>query len=72
MKSAIYFLNKDKEMILRTSYFYQIRNFKPNMIPVSINLSDPKWYHNNKNKHHVYIDRRNIINGIRFEYMVVQ
>lgn len=27
-----------------TSYFYQIRNFTPNIIPVSTALSDPAWY----------------------------
>mgnify|MGYP007070208670 CR=1 FL=1 len=27
-----------------TSYFYQIRNFTPNIIPVSTCLSDPVWY----------------------------
>ena len=28
-------------MKLRLSYFYQIRNFKPNMIPMSTAMSDP-------------------------------
>lgn len=27
-----------------TSYFYQIRHFSKNMIPVSICIWDPKWY----------------------------
>ena len=31
-------------MKIATSYFYQIRNFKPWMIPVSTCLSDPEWY----------------------------
>ena len=31
-------------MKIATSYFYQIRNFKPYMIPVSTALSDPEWY----------------------------
>ena len=31
-------------MKIYTSYFYQIRNFKPNMIPVSTAISDPFWY----------------------------
>lgn len=29
-------------MKIRTSYFYQIRNFKKNMIPVSTAMWDPK------------------------------
>jgi len=32
-------------MKVRISYFYQIRNFKTNMIPMSTALSDPAWYH---------------------------
>ena len=27
------------------SYFYQIRNFSPNMIPISTTVSDPDWFH---------------------------
>ena len=33
-----------------TSYFYKIRFFKKNMIPLSICMYDPKWYINNKDK----------------------
>lgn len=29
------------KMKIRVSYFYQIRNFKPNMIPMSTAISDP-------------------------------
>lgn len=34
-------------MKIYTSYFYQIRNFKQNMIPISTCLSDPGaiYYH---------------------------
>ena len=32
-------------MKIRLSYFYQIRFFKKNMIPMSTALSDPEWYH---------------------------
>ena len=59
-------------MQIKTSYFYQIRHFSPNMIPVSICLSDPAWYHANQGKSHIYLDKKNVINGIRFEYMIVQ
>lgn len=32
-------------MKILTSYFYQIRNFKPYQIPLSTAISDPAWYH---------------------------
>lgn len=59
-------------MLIRTSYFYHIRHFLPNMIPVSTCISDPAYYHDGKGKNHIYYDKRGIINGIRFEYMIVQ
>ena len=31
-----------------TSYFYQIRFFRPDMIPLSTARFDPSWYHRNK------------------------
>lgn len=54
-------------MLFKTSYFYQIRNFKKWMIPVSTAMSDPKWYHNFKQNHNIFIDKRGVINGIRFD-----
>lgn len=54
-----------------TSYFYQIRNFTPNLIPVSTCLSDPKWYKPPKGKEY-YIDKRGVICGLRYEPLVVQ
>lgn len=59
-------------MILKTSYFYQIRNFLPYMIPVSVCLSDPTWYHKERGNSYIYKDKRNVVNGLRFEYMIVQ
>ena len=50
-----------------TSYFYMIRFFSPNMVPVSTALSDPKWYHNHQGKNHIFFDRRSVIHGIRAE-----
>lgn len=47
------------------SYFYQIRNFSRNMIPISTACSDPKWYHINNDKQSIYLDRRGILNGLR-------
>lgn len=58
-------------MKIATSYFYQIRNFKPNMIPVSTALSDPKWFRPPEGKGH-YIDKRGIVCGLRYEPLIVQ
>ena len=48
-------------------YFYQVRFFTPNMIPVSTALSDPKWYHQNKGSQFTFLDKNNVINGLRCE-----
>lgn len=58
-------------MQIATSYFYQIRNFKKNMIPVSTCLSDPKWYKPPKGQEY-YIDKRGIVCGLRYEPLIVQ
>lgn len=53
-------------MILRTSYFYQIRNFKRNMIPVSTAIFDPHWYHDFSGDYdYIFKDKRGIVNGLR-------
>ncbi len=52
-------------MKIATSYFYQIRNFKRNMIPISTAIGDPKWYHLPEDKESWYFDKRGIINGLR-------
>lgn len=49
------------------SYFYQIRNFKPNMIPVSTAKWDPKWYHDWLGHGYTFVDKRGIVNGLRCE-----
>ena len=54
-------------MNIATSYFYQIRNFKNYMIPLSTAMYDPKWYHDFKDNKNVFVDKRGIINGIRCE-----
>ena len=54
-------------MKIMTSYFYQIRNFIPNMIPLSTAVWDPKWYHQNKNQKFHFIDKNGVINGLRAE-----
>ena len=58
-------------MKIATSYFYQIRNFKPNMIPVSTCLSDPAWYRPPEEKEY-YIDKRGIVCGLRYEYLIAR
>lgn len=50
-------------MILKTSYFYQIRNFKPYQIPLSTAISDPAWYHPKNGEY--YVDKNGVINGLR-------
>ena len=53
-------------MKLRISYFYQIRNFKRTMIPVSTCIGDPKWYHNfTDDYNYLFKDKRGIVNGLR-------
>lgn len=59
-------------MKLRLSYFYQIRNFKPNMIPMSTAMSDPAWYHDFKDKDYIFTDKRGILNGLRLHPIIVQ
>ena len=60
-------------MKIRTSYFYQIRNFKRNMIPISTAVWDPQWYHNFTGDYsHLFYDRRNILNGLRLESIIEQ
>ncbi len=54
-------------MKLYTSYFYQVRFFKPHMIPLSTAIWDPKWYHDNHDASYTFIDKNGVINGIRCE-----
>lgn len=54
-----------------TSYFYQIRNFTPNLIPVSTAISDPAWYRPPEGKEY-YIDKRGVICGLKYKPLIVQ
>ena len=54
-----------------TSYFYQIRNFTPNMIPISTAMRDPVWFRPPQDKEY-YIDKNGVINGLRYEPLIVQ
>lgn len=49
------------------SYFYQLRFFPINAIPLSTAVWDPKWYHNFQQQNHVWKDKRGIYNGLRAE-----
>ena len=60
-------------MKIRTSYFYQIRNFKKNMIPVSTAIWDPKWFHDfTEDYSYLFKDKREILNGLRAESIIEQ
>lgn len=52
-----------------TSYFYKIRFFKPYMLPLSTAISDPKWFHLNKYKDYMYLDKNGVLNGCRMELL---
>ena len=52
-------------MEIYTSYFYQIRFFPKNLIPLSTAVWDPKWFHDNQGQDHQFKDKRGVINGIR-------
>lgn len=55
-------------MRISLSYFYQIRFFRPYMIPLSTALWDPKWYHKSTgNQYTKFIDKNGVINGLRIE-----
>ena len=53
-----------------TSYFYQIRFFKSNYIPLSTAVFDPKWFHKNLGNTYQYFDKNNVLNGLRAEPFV--
>ena len=54
----------------KVSYFARIRKFAPNEIPVSTAQWDPKWFHPAHNPKGVYLDKRNVINGLRVDPFV--
>lgn len=57
-------------MKICTSYFYQIRHFTPNIIPVSTARFDPSWYHKYSDQSTLFVDKRGVLNGLRFEPFV--
>ena len=52
-------------MKIDTSYFYQIRFFRPYEIPFSTAVWDPHWYHDFKDQKYNFIDKRGVLNGLR-------
>ena len=48
------------------TYFYNIRFFKPHMIPISTAVWDPKWFHNFQGHEIIFKDKNNVLNGIRY------
>ena len=53
-----------------TSYFYQVRFFQKNDIPLSTAMWDPKWYHKFKKSDYQFVDKRGVINGLRADPFV--
>ena len=56
-------------MNMYITYFYNIRFFPKNLIPVSTAMYDPKWYHDFKSNDTIFKDKRGILNGIRAEML---
>lgn len=56
-------------MKIYTSYFYQIRFFKPYQIPMSTAIWDPKWFHEGQGQDHVWKDKNGVWNGLRLEIL---
>lgn len=52
-------------MTIYTSYFYQVRFFPENLIPLSTAVGDPAWFHDGKGNNYQFKDKRGVINGIR-------
>lgn len=57
-------------MKILTSYFYQIRFFKPYLVPLSTAAFDPKWFHNNLGHSYAYKDKNDVLNGLRINPFV--
>lgn len=57
-------------MKILISYFYQIRFFKPHMIPLSTAIYDPKWFHAGKGNDYHYKDKNGVYNGLRADPFV--
>lgn len=51
------------------SYFYQVRNMKSNMLPVSTAMWNPKWFDPQNGK--MFMDKNGVINGCNFRSLVM-
>lgn len=58
------------ELQFRTSYFYQVRYFNPNILPYSTALYDPSWFHDGRSNAHTFIDSHGVVNGLRCEPII--
>ena len=54
------------------SYFYQIRNMSPNILPVSTAMWDPKWFHNGNRDNYRFMDKNGVINGVRMNQLCME
>ena len=54
-------------MAIYISYFYNVRFLKPDQVPVSTAVWDPKWFHDFKGQSHKFFDKRGVLNGLRAE-----
>lgn len=53
-------------MKIYTSYFYQIRFFPKNLVPLSTAIFDPAWYHDfTRADTYQFFDKRGVLNGMR-------
>lgn len=59
-------------MKIKISYFYQIRHFSKNMVPMSTAIWDPQWYHAGLGPDHIYYDKRGILNGLRLKPIITK
>lgn len=59
-------------MKIYVSYFYQLRFFPQYAIPLSTAAWDPKWFHDFKGHSHVFIDKRGVLNGLRFDNLILE
>lgn len=62
-------MERTNNMTFFISYFYQVRNFSSNMLPVSTAQYDPKWYHDSKGDNYCFLDKRQVINGVRNKWL---
>lgn len=57
-------------MKIYTSYFYMVRFFKKNEIPLSTACWNPKWFNEFLSQNHTFIDKRGIVNGLKYQPFV--